>query len=103
MLKKFYPLLVILIAGLAAVLPTVAKADADFSGLEDTLKGYYKQLFVPLGIILAAIVIVYAGIIYATSQGDSTKTGLAKELITGALIGLAILLTAGYIVTAVVG
>lgn len=102
MLKKLYPSLVILVGGLAVTLPTAVKAQAEFSGLEATLHDYYIKLFVPAGVLLAGVVIIYAGIVYATSQGDPTKTTLAKELITGALIGLAILLSAGYIVTAIV-
>lgn len=82
-------------------LPPTGRA-ADFSGLETTLSNYYKKLLVPLGILLAAIMIVIGGIMYATSQGDPQKTGRAKELIVGALVGLAILLTAGYIVKAIV-
>ncbi len=80
-----------------------ALAASDYSRLNDTLSGYYKNIFVPIGVVLAAIMIVYAGIMYATSQGDPAKTTLAKEYLFGAIIGLVILLTAGYIVTAIVG
>lgn len=73
-----------------------------FDAVERTLSGYYKELFVPLGIFLTAVVVVIGGIMYATSQGDPQKTGRAKELIVGAFIGLGILLTAGYIITAIV-
>lgn len=73
-----------------------------FDDVERTLSDYYKKLFVPLGIFLTAVVVVIGGIMYATSQGDPQKTGRAKELIVGAFIGLGILLTAGYIITAIV-
>lgn len=82
--------------------PLESRAAANFSELETTLSEYYKKLFVPLGILLAAIMVVVGGIMYATSQGDPQKTGRAKEIIVGAFIGLAILLTAGYIVKAIV-
>jgi len=74
----------------------------DFSALEDVLAKYYSGLIVPVGIILAAIMIVYAGILYATSQGDPAKTTLAKEFLIGAIIGLVLLLSAGWIVSAIV-
>ena len=69
-----------------------------FDALEGTLKGYYIGLVVPIGILLAGLVIVYAGILYATSQGDPTKLTAAKEYLFGAIIGLIILLSAGWIV-----
>jgi|GEM_PF-1844461 len=78
-------------------------AFAQFEEVTDQFYLYYSKLIVPTGIILAVIVIVYAGIVYASSQGQPDKLGLAKELIVGALIGLFILLSAGWIVTQIVG
>jgi hypothetical protein len=42
--------------------------------------------------LLAVLVIVYAGLIYTQSQGQADKVSYAKELIAGALTGLALLL-----------
>lgn len=82
---------------------TPAYAQNEFEPLNDVLSQYYKNLIVPVGVVLAAVVIIYAGILYATSQGEPTKTTLAKEFLFGAIIGLALLLTAGWIVGAIVG
>lgn len=78
-------------------------AYAQFDEVTQKFYEYYKGLIVPIGIVLAVVVIVYAGIVYASSQGQPDKLGLAKELIVGALIGLFILLSAGWIVTQIVG
>lgn len=75
----------------------------DFAKLEDTLSGYYTNLIVPVGLTSAGLVIVYAGVLYTTSQGDPTKISLAKEYLFGAIIGLIILLSAGWIVGQVIG
>ena len=81
-------------------LPSVALAQ--FTELENKFSQYYMDLIVPVGVVLAAIMIVYSGILYTTSQGDPAKTTLAKEFLFGAIIGLIILLSAGWIVDAIV-
>jgi hypothetical protein len=48
--------------------------------------------------LLAVLVIVYAGFIYTQSQGQADKVTYAKELIAGALTGLALLLLTRLIV-----
>ncbi len=103
MVDKFYKNIVwgVLLLLYSLAQPLESRA-ANFGSLESTLSKYYKNLFVPLGILLAAIMVVVGGVMYATSQGDPQKTGRAKEIIVGAFIGLAILLTAGYIVKAIV-
>lgn len=56
---------------------------------------YFSSL-VNVGIIVAiaisVLITIYAGILYAQSQGEASKIALAKELIAGCLTGLAILL-----------
>lgn len=42
--------------------------------------------------LVAVLVIVYAGFMYTQSQGEAAKVSQAKELIAGALTGLALLL-----------
>lgn len=48
------------------------------------------QWFVGIAGIVSAIFVVYGGITYATSSGDAMKLQKAKNMITYALIGLAI-------------
>lgn len=76
----------------------LAQSEPDITPLTSTLSTYYKQFFVPIGAVLAAVVIIYGGVLYSTSQGDAGKITVAKEYIFGAIIGLIILVSAGYIV-----
>lgn len=46
---------------------------------------------ISIGAILAAVVIMAAGILWLTSGGSQQKIGKAKELITGSLVGLFLL------------
>ncbi len=45
-----------------------------------------------LGAALTALMIIYAGYKYLTSQGNTSATGEAKEIIIGSLSGFAMLL-----------
>lgn len=60
-----------------------------------TFQEYFSSL-VNVGIIVAiavsVLITIYAGIMYAQSQGEASKIALAKELVAGCLTGLAILL-----------
>lgn len=51
--------------------------------------------------IVAVIIILYAGVIWMTAQGDKTKTDKSKKLMTEGVIGLAIILAA-YAITSFV-
>lgn len=44
--------------------------------------------------VTAVIVIVIAGYMYATSQGNSTNIGKAKNMILGAVIGIIVIMLA---------
>lgn len=59
--------------------------------------------FIGFAGIASAIFVVYGGILYVTSAGDSNKLQKAKQMITYALIGLAICGLAELIVTFVAG
>ena len=53
--------------------------------------------------IIAVLVIIVAGIIYATSQGEAAKIKRAKEAIIGACVGLVIIILAFTITQFVIG
>lgn len=61
----------------------------------DTFNEYFTALVnfavIAAGLI-AVLVIVYAGYVYTQSQGQADRVSYAKELIAGALTGLALLL-----------
>ena len=70
----------------------------------DLLARYIQALYsYGLGIagIIAAIVLMAAGVLWITSAGDSGKIGQAKELIFGTLIGIVILFSSWIILNTV--
>ena len=69
--------------------------------------GIYQQYMtdlygfsIQLGSSLAVVMIIYAGYKYLTSQGNQTALNDAKEILIGALLGLAILLLVRVILNA---
>lgn len=56
-----------------------------------------------LAAAIAVIVIVVAGIMYATSSGDTGRLAKAKNLIIYAIVGLAVVFTAFAITNFVIG
>ena len=66
---------------------------------EVTDVGDFVNKIIPavLGILggVALLVVIYAGYLYMTSQGDQTKITLAKELIIGAITGILLLFLIG--------
>ena len=53
--------------------------------------------------IIAVIVIIVAGLMYATSSGDSGRVAKAKNLLTYAIVGLVVVMSAFVITNFVVG
>ena len=89
-----------IILSLTILAPGVVLADAtqDVNALYSLVGQWYVSFLMPLGAVLAGIVVLIGGIIYITSGGDSAKTGKAKELIFGALTGLVVLVCAALII-----
>jgi len=75
----------------------------DVDALYDFLKQWYYGLLLPIGAILAGIVILIGGIMYSASAGDAAKVQKAKEIIFGAITGLALLICAALIVRTITG
>lgn len=78
--------------------------EADFRGLN---VGEFVTLLykwgIGVGTALAGLIMIYAGYIYMTTQGSPDGAKTAKDLIVGALLGLALLILAGVILKNVVG
>lgn len=51
---------------------------------------------------LAVLVIIYAGIIYISSQGQPEKIKLAHQLVTGVIVGVLLLFLIGALVAYIV-
>ena len=60
------------------------------------VKAFYGYA-IDLGMSLAMLMIIYAGYKYVTSQGNSSATNDAKDLLIGALLGLATLFLVRFI------
>lgn len=76
----------------------MTKSDTSYIG--EYAKGLYNYGLTIAG-ILAAIVIMAAGLLWLTSGGNASKVGQAKELITGSLVGLVILASAWFILNTI--
>ena len=66
---------------------------SDFLGCVNMIIDWLRLV----GGLLAAIVVVYAGYLYITAQGNDSQTKMAKELIVGVIVGILLLFTAGMI------
>lgn len=65
-----------------------------------TYKDYIKALYnfsLKMGGILVILMIIYAGYIYMTSQGDSAKLTSAKDIMFGSIMGFVMLVLLGVI------
>lgn len=65
-----------------------------------TYKQYVEAIYnfsIDLGTSLATLMVVYAGFKYLTSAGNQSSINDAKEIATGALLGLAMLLLIRFI------
>jgi len=83
------------------------KIDAGASGIPtmggDQLLTNALNLTYFLAAAVAVIVIIVAGIMYAVSSGDAGRIGKAKNLLTYAIVGLVVVLSAFVITSFVVG
>lgn len=91
-------LVLLLLPGIAFAQAAPTTGNADVNALYALVGQWYLGFLMPVGSILAGIVILIAGILYITSGGDTAKTGKAKELIFGALTGLVVLVCAALII-----
>lgn len=92
-------------------LPLIQKISAAETGEEQFRNaksvGEYVTLLYKIGIPiclgLGGLVIIYAGYIYATSQGNPDSIKTAKDFIIGALVGIALIILAGVILRNIIG
>jgi hypothetical protein len=69
--------------------------------IQDLLKTIVNDILIPVGGVVAVIMIIYAGFLYVTARGNDTKITEAKNALTWAVIGAAILLGAWVISEAI--
>ena len=72
---------------------------------QDTIKGLIEtivnDILMPIGGVIAVLMIMYAGFLYVTAQGDPGQITKAHDALKWAVIGAAILLGAWVISTAI--
>lgn len=101
-MKKINKIRAFAISLLLLALPSVCLAADDTTQLIQYVEQYYEKLILPAGTILAGFVMIYAGIIYASSEGEPNKIALAKEYLIGAISGLALLIAAATIINTII-
>jgi hypothetical protein len=91
-----------LIAANGKINPKDIGIDHPVTNAQTTLNSILTTVYMWAGII-AVLVIIIAGVIYAASQGEAPKIKRAKEAIIGALAGLVIIMMAFVITQFVLG
>jgi type IV secretory pathway VirB2 component (pilin) len=83
------------------------KIETPFKGISGGLEGFIltiiDKIVLPIGGIVAVLMIMYAGFLYVTAGGDTGKIKLAHTALLYAVIGSAILLGAKVISTVIQG
>lgn len=85
----------VFLAGLLLLLPKVALADVStefgpVSGVTEYVSKILKWLYPIIG-GLALLMIIYAGYLYMTSQGNPDSVNRAKDIIIGVVTGIVLL------------
>lgn len=73
-----------------------------FSTIGDFIAAAINTWVVPIAVVGAIVMITVAGFLYISSGGSPDGIKLAKELIVGAILGLALLFMASYILNAII-
>jgi hypothetical protein len=71
--------------------------------IPDLINTIIDNIVLPIGGVVAALMVMYAGFLYVTARGDTTKIKKAHEALWWAVIGAGILLGSKVIATAIQG
>ena len=71
-------------------------------GADKVLSGVFNTVYI-MAAIVAVIIIIVAGILYVTSNGDPAKTKRAREAILYAGVGIVIIMIAFVITNFIIG
>ena len=77
-----------------------------FGGSCDTWECWIQKVWTwSMGVLIPLSVLIFtaAGVIYMTSEGDSTRIGLAKKMIIGVLSGVGILILGRLLLVIILG
>ncbi len=62
--------------------------------IPDLVKAIVDEILIPIGAVVAVVMIIFSGFLFVTARGNETQITKAKESLKWALIGSAILLGA---------
>ena len=69
--------------------------------IQELIKTIIDDILIPIGAVVAVVMIMYAGFLFVTARGDSGQITKAKDALLYAVIGAAILLGASIISKAI--
>lgn len=98
-MKKLLPVLLFLFL----TLPLIASAYVNPEQTICSLLNKIKIIVAAVGFGIAVIMLIWGGILYMTAGGDTEKADKAKKLIINAIIGIAIIFAATFILGLVEG
>jgi hypothetical protein len=108
MKKNKIVILSVLLSILACIMPKLVFATTISTdlGAVSNFGGFISAFFtwaIPITASAALIVIIYAGFLYMTSMGNQESITLAKELLTGVVVGLILLFGAQVLLHNIIG
>ncbi len=71
------------------------------NNIQDLISSIVNDILIPIGGVIAVMMIIYAGFLFVTARGNDTKITEAKKALLWAVIGTAILLGAWVISQAI--
>jgi hypothetical protein len=72
-------------------------------GVVELINKIINDILIPIGSVIAVLMIMYAGFLFVTARGNTTQIDKAKQALLYALIGAALLLGAKVISEAIKG
>ena len=98
-MKKFLPVFLFL----ALTLPLLVNAAVEPQAIICNILQKIKMIVMSIGFGVAVIMLIWGGIMYMASGGDPEKGNKAKQLIINAIIGIAIVFAATFLLALVEG
>lgn len=73
------------------------------NSIEGLMRAIVNDILIPIGSVVAVLMVMYAGFLFVTARGDTSQIKKAKEALLYAVIGAAVLLGAWVITEAIQG
>lgn len=89
-IKYFYYLLTLILVFAPKLALAVDTEVGEASGITEYITALLGKLL-PIIAGLALLMVIYAGYLYMTSQGNPETTGRAKDILVGVIVGLILL------------